>query len=92
MQSVVASPSSTLSSQHINLSKKRIQDYIRQLNKTANLASDDSNEASDVERNVNEEEEKQGLEATPFLDLSVWSVLWTTGKPCAHMPTASAIL
>ena len=59
MQSVVASPSSTLSSQHINLSKKRIQDYIRQLNKTANLASDDSNEATDVERNVNEEEEKQ---------------------------------
>ena len=58
-QSGVSSPSSTLSSQHINLSKKRIQDYIRLLNKSSFIAADHSNEVSETQKNKENSEENQ---------------------------------
>ena len=58
-QSGVSSPSSTLSSHHINLSKKRIQDYIRLLSKSSFIATDHSNEASETQKNVGNSDENQ---------------------------------
>ena len=58
-QSSVSSPSSTLSSQHINLSKKRIQDYIRQLNQSYFIGVDTSNMKSQNQENINDFEEIQ---------------------------------
>ena len=58
-QSDISSPSSTLSSQHINLSKKRIQDYIRQLNQSSLHGIDASNEASENQENLNNVEGTQ---------------------------------
>ena len=58
-QSGVSSPSSTLSSQHINSSKKRIQDYIRLLNKSLVDTNDHSNEASETQKNIDKSEENQ---------------------------------
>ena len=58
-QSGVSSPSSTLSSQHISLSKKRIQDYIRLLNKSSFIANDHSNEGSKTQKNIDKSDENQ---------------------------------
>ena len=44
LESVLSTPSSTLSSKHVHVSKKRIQDYIRQLNQTSTIHTNASNE------------------------------------------------
>ena len=58
-QSGVSSPSSSLSSQHISLSKKRIQDYIRLLNKSSFITNDHSNEGSKTQKNIDKSDENQ---------------------------------
>ena len=67
VQSVVSTPCSTLSSQHIHASKKRIQDYIRQLNQSTvtqngfSSSSFEENHHNSIDGSLDDDLKRSGL-------------------------------
>ena len=67
VQSAVSTPCSTLSSQHIHASKKRIQDYIRQLNQSTvtqngfSSSSFEENHHNSIDGSLDDDLKRSGL-------------------------------